>query len=428
MRQLGSQGSPSGRGDASRSTSGRGDFVSRNFKDGGSVHHKSSGGNFGSRGNFDSKGNFGSRGKFDSKDNFGSRGNFSGSRNWNHGRSDFGKFSHGNWNRNNHWWGGNNGWHGYGHRGRGGNFGFVGFYPWFGWGFGYPYLGWGLGRPYYYGGWGGYGYGYPYLNFGYGSGGSYPYYGDYGYSYPYNTYAYADDSAAIADQQPQLPPEAAATPSADPLGEVSQFVSLGEEAFQAGRYEDAIRDWQHAMVDNPNNGAVVLLMAQAMFALGQYEAAANTVQAAMQMLPESEWGNVVKNYTELYPDIQKYTDQIREAEKARDAKDDDNAVRFLLGYHFGYLNYPKQAVRELDKALDIEPQDVGAQKLRDMFALQAGIPARPPAAVPEGPADEKGQAPGAAPAAAEPPATPPQTPPADDKPADDNDVGVPAAF
>ena len=183
----------------------------------------------------------------------------------------------------------------------------------------------------------------------------------------------------------------------------SEFINLGEVAFEEGRYEEAIRDWQHAMIDDPNNGAVVLLMGQALFALGQYDAAANTVQTGMQMLPDSEWGNVVTNYTQLYPDIQQYTNQIRAAEKARDADPDDGAIRFLLGYHFGFLNYPKQAVRELDKALDIEPRDVGAQKLRDMFAKQGGLPARAPS-IPPDPGKVEAQKP--APPEARPPALP----------------------
>jgi hypothetical protein len=84
---------------------------------------------------------------------------------------------------------------------------------------------------------------------------------------------------------------------------------------------------------------------------------------------------------------------LKALEKARDAKPDDAALRFLLGYHFGYLGYPKQATRELDKALDLQPKDLGSQKLRDIFAVQAGLPSRPhtateqtPQAPPPGPA------------------------------------------
>jgi tetratricopeptide (TPR) repeat protein len=106
----------------------------------------------------------------------------------------------------------------------------------------------------------------------------------------------------------------------------------------------------------------------------------------MQSLPENEWANVVKNYTQLYPNIQSYTDQLKALERARSAKPDDAAMRFLLGYHFGYLGYPKQAVAEFDKALDLQPKDLGSQKLRDIFAVQAGMPARAHTAADQGPA------------------------------------------
>jgi tetratricopeptide (TPR) repeat protein len=117
------------------------------------------------------------------------------------------------------------------------------------------------------------------------------------------------------------------------------------------------------------------------------------------MLPEAEWNKVVKNYSELYGNIEDYTNRLKALEKARDDKPDEPALRFLLGYHFGYLGYPQQAVRELDKALDLQPQDLGAEKLRDMFAVAAGLPARP-----HPPRD---QAPGPLPPAAQPPAAQP---------------------
>jgi tetratricopeptide (TPR) repeat protein len=93
----------------------------------------------------------------------------------------------------------------------------------------------------------------------------------------------------------------------------------------------------------------------------------------------------VKNYTQIYSNIQNYTDQLKALERARTAKPDDPAMRFLLGYHFGYLGYPKQAVAELDKALELQPKDLGSQKLRDLFASQSGMPARPHTATDQGP-------------------------------------------
>ena len=240
-----------------------------------------------------------------------------------------------------------------------GGFNRFGFFPYGGWGWGWGWPWWALGG---YGGWGGYGYGG---------------YGGYGYgSYPTVSY------------------DNAAPPTADQQQASSERVAAGEQAFQAGQYQQALRDWRHAMVDDPNNGGVVLLMSQALFALGQYNDSAGAVQMAMQMLPENEWGTVGTNYTQLYPNIQSYTDELKSLEKARDAKPDDPAIRFLLGYHFGYLGYPQQAVRELDKALDLQPKDLGAQKLRDIFAVQAGLPARPHTATEQPPATNPPPAPG----------------------------------
>jgi hypothetical protein len=54
-------------------------------------------------------------------------------------------------------------------------------------------------------------------------------------------------------------------------------------------------------------------------------------------------------------------------------------LRFLVGYHFGYLNYPKQAVRELNKAVELEGRDPAARRLHDIFAVKIGAPTVGPA-------------------------------------------------
>ena len=137
-----------------------------------------------------------------------------------------------------------------------------------------------------------------------------------------------------------------------------------------------MRDWQHALVDDPKNGGIMMLMAQTLFQLGQYDDAAGATQAAMSMLPEDKWGVVVTNYSQLYGNVQDYTNQLKALEKARDAKPDSPALHFLLGFQFGYLGYPKNAVKELDRTLTVAPKDLGAFKIRAVFA--AKWPEAPP--------------------------------------------------
>ncbi len=118
-----------------------------------------------------------------------------------------------------------------------------------------------------------------------------------------------------------------------------------------------------------------------MFATGKYDEAAGAVHAGMAMMPQDQWGTVVSNYKEFYPNNQAFTDQLRALESARDKTETDTpGVRFLLGYQYAYLGYPQQAVRELDKALAMAPQDELAKKLRDLMAARLPAGTTTPAA------------------------------------------------
>jgi tetratricopeptide (TPR) repeat protein len=185
-----------------------------------------------------------------------------------------------------------------------------------------------------------------------------------------------------------------ATPPAEQVASADAFDAKGEADFKAGNYPAAIQDWQHALVDTPHNGGDMLLLAQSLFASGQYQPAAGAVQLGMQMLPQEQWGNVLKHFADLYPNNQAFTDQLRALEKSRKTNPNDPATRFLLGYEYGYLGYPKQAVAELDKAIALRPQDRGAVVMRNQFAALAGLPAMPvpkPPATPGAPAGQTTQ-------------------------------------
>jgi tetratricopeptide (TPR) repeat protein len=157
------------------------------------------------------------------------------------------------------------------------------------------------------------------------------------------------------------------------------FVSKGEAEFKAGHYTSAVQAWRHALVDDPKNGGVVLMLSQGLLAVGQYDEAAGSAQYALSLLPADKWGTVVTRYKELYGNYQDYTDELKRLEKARDTTPESPALHFLLGYHFGYLGYPKHAVKELDKTIELAPKDDTARKLLEIFKPQVkDSPAQPP--------------------------------------------------
>ncbi len=314
----------------------------------------------------------------------------------NRNRNDFDRgrytdFNRGNFNRNdwNSAFFGPRGAFGNGYLGRGGlnygnygrGFGYGGWNGYGGYGLGYgryggygflPFLG-GLGLGY---GLGGYGLGYGGYGLGYGAFG--PAYG--GYYSP--NYVQTVPQTITSDAQPAPPP--ADTANADG----ADFALMGEAEFRAGNYQAAMMAFRHALVDEPNNAGLMLLISQCLFQMGQWMEAAGATQLAMGGLPEDKWGTVVENYTQLYGNIEDYTRQLKELENAVKQDPENPALRFLVGYHFGYLNYPQQAVRELGKAVELEGRDPAARRLHDIFAAKIGAPTVGP--VPESLAPDSG--------------------------------------
>jgi tetratricopeptide (TPR) repeat protein len=166
-------------------------------------------------------------------------------------------------------------------------------------------------------------------------------------------------------------------PAAATTATTSGYAEKGEAAFKSGDYNGAIYNWKHAIIDDPQNPVLMMMMGQALFATGKFDEAAGATQLAMNVIPKDKWGVVIGNYKELYGNPQDYTTQLRALEKAVSDKPDNPAPRFLLGFHYAYLGFPQQAVDQLDKVIKIAPQDQMAKALRDEMKAKLPTPAAP---------------------------------------------------
>ncbi|MCY2965741.1 MAG: hypothetical protein NT069_19285, partial [Planctomycetota bacterium] len=155
-----------------------------------------------------------------------------------------------------------------------------------------------------------------------------------------------------------------------PQGNSAAYVDNGEREFREGDYKGAIYSWKHALADDSDNGVLLLMYSQGLLATGQYNQSAGAAQRAIEILPEEHWGVVVENFRELYGRPQDYTPHLRALEKAVKDKPEDPALRFLAGYHYHFLGYPKQALDQLDKGLKKAPQDLVMRKLRERVAAK----------------------------------------------------------
>ncbi len=286
------------------------------------------------------------------------------------------------------------GYGGYGYRGFGyGGFGYpfgyglgLGFglgyglgYGGFGYGYGYPY-GYGMygyGYPYMYGG-----YGYPYAYGGYGAPYGYGAYGGYGYGYPsagyggygygngfaYNyrpTYAPTPIVAASAQSRVVAPapaPAVATTVRRPPTA--GDFAQQGDDAFRSGNYTAASRAWQHAQIDEPNNGLLTLKVAQAQFASGQFNEAADAVQQAMATLPSTQWGSVVRNCADVRRQCGRLCDATQSSGTRRAESTAEPSQPIPVGLSLRVHGRSADATKLLDEDLKLAPQNATARALR----------------------------------------------------------------
>ncbi len=269
--------------------------------------------------------------------------------------ANYGSYAGGGWNGQGGNWGGQGGnWGNY--FGGGGYGGYGG-----GWGLG---LGLGLGL--------GFGGGYPY-DYGY----SYPYAGDYSYSYAPTDYVNTGAVVDPAGAAPQLPAATAMAPTASEdqqqeVAEALQYYSAARAAFLQGDYRNALRLAGHAGVEAPRNPKVHELMSLALFASGNYRAAASEAHGAMALGTIADW----KDLYAYYNDVDKYTTQFRALEKASTDNPKSASDHFLLGYHYMMTGARDNAKTEFADAVKLTPKDkLASHYLKE---LQSNEPLTPP--------------------------------------------------
>ncbi len=231
----------------------------------------------------------------------------------------------------------------------------------YGWGFSWWGSGWGLSySSCNYSPWS---YGYCYPNYGYSG---------YGYGSPsptyYSTVIYQDDQApAYQPEQPVANGEAyvdnhaqIAAPAQMGRG-VSQYLSLGDEAFSQGRYSEAVNAYARAVEASPDEGVLYLILSDALFATGDYHYAAFALRRSLELDP-TLLASVVDKHN-FYGDPAEFDQQILLAENYLDEHFLDDDARLVLAANYLFANRPAQSSDLLQSAFSKSVRESTAGRL-----------------------------------------------------------------
>jgi tetratricopeptide (TPR) repeat protein len=202
----------------------------------------------------------------------------------------------------------------------------------------------------------------------------YVYYSPYWSSYPtYTTVVYEtvyeDDSdtsaasepigeaaAGAVQERPAVPARASSLTIA-----AERYLTLGDRAFREGRWADAVQFYGKAVEFAPTEGALWLVLADALFSTGDYHYAGFAVRKALELDPTLV-DSAVDKHT-FYADPAEFDRQIAALETYLVAHPTDRDARLVLSLNCLFGNRPAQAVDLLGVAEAVGLRDEPATVL-----------------------------------------------------------------
>jgi tetratricopeptide (TPR) repeat protein len=185
------------------------------------------------------------------------------------------------------------------------------------------------------------------------------YYADYSY-YPVTSVVYTQPqviyleggSEPVGEAVVSAPPADSGAPSSpsaapSPLSIAAQrYLELGDRAFREGRYTDAVQFYAKAVEFAPDQGALYLVLSDALFAAGDYHYGAYAVRRALELDPALVESRVDKHG--FYPDPVQFDEQLATLERYLGEHPGDRDARLVLALNYLFGGRAPDAVRVLE--------------------------------------------------------------------------------
>jgi tetratricopeptide (TPR) repeat protein len=192
---------------------------------------------------------------------------------------------------------------------------------------------------------------------------------------------YYEEGMPVSYSEPVVtgPAEPVAPGSELPQGVSKEAVDKFDQAraaFFEGKYDEALKLTDQAVALMPRDAVLHEFRSLVLFALKRYAESAAAIHAVLAVGPGWDW----KTLSGLYPSVKTYEEHLRALEAAPDSAE----VRFLLGYHYLTGDYPKEALAQFKRAVEMQPKDkVAAALVATLSPREAEATKTPPGELPK---------------------------------------------
>jgi tetratricopeptide (TPR) repeat protein len=148
-----------------------------------------------------------------------------------------------------------------------------------------------------------------------------------------------------------------------------EYVQLGDYFFQAGQYDTAANAYSNARNHMPNDASIHFVLADAIFAQGDYHYAAFLIAEGARLDARIVSSDVDKR--DFYGDKKDFEQQLEALQNYCSKKPYDAWAQLVLGYNLQFSDRPTRAIAAFRRVLELDRGNPTAQAFLDNL-----VPAR----------------------------------------------------
>ncbi len=152
---------------------------------------------------------------------------------------------------------------------------------------------------------------------------------------------------------------AAGAAPASPAAIAKKHIELGDFYFKEGRFQEAAESYLRALAYAPDDAALHFVLADALFATGDYHYAAFIIGKALRL--DRELVRVVADKRTFYKEPKVFDEQLATLRSYLKDKPYDAAAWLVLGYNLKFSSDPTGAKAAFARALEIDPGQEAAR-------------------------------------------------------------------